>query len=105
MTVFSGIQPSGDVTLGNYLGAMKGWVELQSHNSGDCLYSVVDQHSLTTCRNPHELRKNTIDGFGYGHRSSRKYIVCPVPRWGAFRNVVALKSVCPNWRVIKDDSI
>lgn len=63
MTVFSGIQPSGDVTLGNYLGAMKNWVELQSYNAGQCLYSVVDQHSLTTCRNPIELRKNTIDGF------------------------------------------
>ena len=57
--VFSGIQPTGKVTIGNYLGAIVNWKPLQ--NEYDCLFCVVDLHSLTVTQVPAELRKNTLD--------------------------------------------
>lgn len=57
--VFSGVQPTGKVTLGNYLGAIRNWGPLQQQY--DCLYCVVDLHSLTVTQVPAELRKNTMD--------------------------------------------
>lgn len=57
--IFSGIQPSGCVTLGNYLGAIKNWVDLQDEY--ECLYSVVDLHSITVRQEPAELRKRCVE--------------------------------------------
>lgn len=57
--VFSGVQPSGVLTLGNYTGAIKNWVELQDEY--DCYYCVVDQHAITVPQKPKDLRKNTLD--------------------------------------------
>lgn len=57
--IFSGIQPSGCITLGNYLGALKNWVALQEEY--ECIYSVVDLHSITVRQDPSALRKNTMD--------------------------------------------
>ena len=56
-TVFSGVQPSGDPQLGNYLGAFKGWVERQEEK--DNYFCVVDLHALTVTPDPIELRKQT----------------------------------------------
>ena len=58
-TVFSGVQPTGRITLGNYLGAIRNWRPLQDEYN--CLYCVVDLHSLTVTQVPAELRKNTMD--------------------------------------------
>lgn len=55
-TIFSGIQPSGTLTLGNYLGAMKHFVELQDDN--DCYFCIVDEHAITVQQEPLQLRKN-----------------------------------------------
>lgn len=55
--VFSGIQPTGNLTLGNYLGAIRNWVPLQ--DSHDCLYCVVDLHALTVWQDPAALRGAT----------------------------------------------
>ena len=55
--VLSGIQPSGDVQLGNYLGAIKGWVERQSDKEN--FFCIVDLHALTALQDPHELRQQT----------------------------------------------
>lgn len=56
--VFSGIQPSGNLTLGNYLGAVKRFVEMQ--NSGiETIYCMVDLHAITVWQDPQELRRNT----------------------------------------------
>ncbi|WP_096189391.1 tryptophan--tRNA ligase [Evansella halocellulosilytica] len=55
-TIFSGIQPSGTLTLGNYLGAMKHFVELQEENS--CYFCIVDQHAITVPQDRLQLRKN-----------------------------------------------
>ncbi|MCM3767523.1 tryptophan--tRNA ligase [Neobacillus niacini] len=55
-TIFSGIQPSGTITLGNYIGAMKQFVELQDEYN--CFFCIVDQHAITVPQNPAVLRKN-----------------------------------------------
>ncbi len=57
--IFSGMQPSGSLTLGNYLGALKNWVNLQSEF--DCYYCVVDMHAITVPKEPKDLRKNTLE--------------------------------------------
>ena len=57
--IFSGIQPTGNVHLGNYLGAIQKWVQLQ--NSGEnVLWSIVDMHSITLPHDPKELRENIL---------------------------------------------
>lgn len=60
-TVFSGIQPSGHITLGNYLGALKHWVDLQ--DTHDCIYCVVNQHAITVRVDPKELKQNTLEAY------------------------------------------
>ncbi|WP_102271820.1 tryptophan--tRNA ligase [Cytobacillus massiliigabonensis] len=55
-TIFSGIQPSGTITLGNYIGALKQFVELQ--NEYNCYFCIVDQHAITVPQDKLELRKN-----------------------------------------------
>jgi tryptophanyl-tRNA synthetase len=55
--VFSGVQPTGNLHLGNYLGAIKRFVEMQE--SHDCLYCVVDLHAITVWQDPAELKRNT----------------------------------------------
>lgn len=59
--IFSGIKPSGDLTLGNYIGALKPWTEIQ--NDYECYYCVVDQHAITENQVPAELRKRSLTGL------------------------------------------
>ena len=55
--IFSGIQPTGNLHLGNYLGAIRNWVRLQE--SYECIYCVVDLHAITVWQDPAELRAST----------------------------------------------
>ena len=57
--VFSGVQPTGNLHLGNYLGALKNFVSLQK--SMNCIYCVVDLHAITTFQNPKELNSNILE--------------------------------------------
>ncbi|MBE6055287.1 MAG: tryptophan--tRNA ligase [Clostridium sartagoforme] len=57
--IFSGIQPSGQLTLGNYLGAIKNWVSLQ--DEFDCYFCVVDLHAITVRQEPKDLRQRTLE--------------------------------------------
>ncbi len=57
--IFSGIQPSGNLTIGNYLGALKNWVKLQ--HEYDCYFCVVDLHAITVKQEPKELRRRTLE--------------------------------------------
>ncbi|MDU1411300.1 MAG: tryptophan--tRNA ligase [Clostridium sp.] len=57
--ILSGIKPSGDLTLGNYLGAIKNWVKLQ--NEYDCYFFIADLHAITVKQVPAELRKRTLE--------------------------------------------
>ena len=56
--IFSGVQPSGNLHLGNYLGAIKNFVELQNEKDSECVYCIVDLHAITVKQNPNELKKN-----------------------------------------------
>jgi tryptophanyl-tRNA synthetase len=57
--VFSGMQPTGNLHLGNYLGAMLNWVKMQETN--ECIYCVVDMHAITMWQDPKELRQSIRD--------------------------------------------
>ena len=57
--VFSGVQPTGNIHLGNYLGALRQFVELQDDN--ECIYCIVDLHSITLPQDPKQLRKHILD--------------------------------------------
>ena len=62
-TIFSGVQPSGNLTIGNYLGAIRNWVSLQDEKSDEYnfLYCVVDMHAITVRQTPAELRRRTME--------------------------------------------
>ncbi|WGE58654.1 tryptophan--tRNA ligase [Actinobacillus equuli] len=57
--VFSGVQPSGELTIGNYLGALRNWVKMQ--DDYDCLFCIVDLHAITVRQDPATLRKASLD--------------------------------------------
>ncbi|NMP30464.1 tryptophan--tRNA ligase [Thalassotalea sp. M1531] len=67
--VLSGCQPSGELTIGNYLGALRQWVNMQDDH--DCYYMLVDQHAITVRPEPEALRKATLDGLAL-------YLACGV---------------------------
>ncbi len=67
--IFSGVQPSGVLTIGNYLGAIKNWVALQ--DDYECIYCVVDMHAITVRQAPADLRKRTLEGLAL-------YIACGI---------------------------
>jgi len=56
--IFSGVQPTGNLHLGNYLGAIKNFVELQKIKENECIFCVVDLHAITVKQDPKELKKN-----------------------------------------------
>ncbi|CUZ82729.1 tryptophan--tRNA ligase [Serratia marcescens] len=57
--VFSGAQPSGELTIGNYMGALRQWVQMQ--DDYDCIYCIVDLHAITVRQDAEKLRKATLD--------------------------------------------
>ena len=57
--VFSGVQPTGNIHLGNYLGALRQFVELQEEQ--ECIYCIVDEHAITVPQDPKELKKHILD--------------------------------------------
>lgn len=59
MRVFSGIRPTGELHIGNYLGAMKQWIELQE--KAECIFCIVDLHAITTPYQPIKLQKNILE--------------------------------------------
>ena len=61
--VFSAIQPSGSITLGNYLGAVKNWVRMQENPAYNCIYALADLHTITVRQDPAQFRKNIIDMY------------------------------------------
>lgn len=58
--IFSGIQPTGNIHLGNYLGALRSWVTLQS-TENNVIFSIADLHSITLPQNPKVLHQNTLE--------------------------------------------
>ncbi|HUL05952.1 MAG TPA: tryptophan--tRNA ligase [Candidatus Acidoferrum sp.] len=74
--IFSGVQPTKNLHLGNYLGAIRNWVRLQ--DEFDCIYCIVDQHAITAWQDPKELRDQTREitaGFLAAGIDARRHIV------------------------------
>lgn len=61
--ILSGIKPTGNLTLGNYIGAIKNWVALQDEY--ECFYMLADLHSLTVRNNPEELKQSSLSVLAY----------------------------------------
>ena len=59
--IFSGVQPTGNLHLGNYLGAIKNFVKLDNDDNNNCIFCVVDLHAITIKQNPKELKENTLE--------------------------------------------
>lgn len=59
--IFSAIQPSGTITLGNYLGALKNWISLQ--DDYDCIYALADLHTITVRQDPAVFRRHTLEAY------------------------------------------
>ena len=90
--VFSGVQPTGNLHLGNYLGAIKRFVELQ--DTHDCIYCVVDLHAVTVWQDPAELADNIREvtaAFVASGIDPKKHIV--------FNQSKAKKRVEPKWNI------
>lgn len=81
--IFSGIQPSGDLTLGSYMGAIKNWVALQDEY--DCLYCIVDMHAITVRQVPADLRRRTLEQLA-------QYIACGL---SPEKNIMFIQSHVP----------
>jgi len=81
--LLSGIQPSGHLMIGNYIGALKNWVSLQ--NDYDCLFSIVDMHSITVKQDPDVLRQHCYDVLAI-------YLACGIdPK----KNIIFVQSHVP----------
>lgn len=82
--VFSGAQPSGELTIGNYMGALRQWVNMQ--DDYHCIYCIVDQHAITVRQDAQKLRKATLDTLALylacGIDPEKSTIFCSVPRAG-----------------------
>lgn len=82
--VLSGAQPSGELTIGNYMGALRQWVAMQ--DSHDCLYCVVDLHAITVRQDPNALREACLDTLalylacGVDPKKSTVFIQSQVPQ-------------------------
>lgn len=61
--VFSAIQPSGTITLGNYLGALRNWEIMQNEGEYDCIYALADLHTITVRQEPAQMRKNILEAY------------------------------------------
>lgn len=61
--VLSAIQPSGTITLGNYLGAVRNWVKMQENDEYNCLYALADLHTITVRQDTATFRKNLYDAY------------------------------------------
>ena len=59
--IFSGVQPTGNLHLGNYLGAIKNFVDLNNDTENECIFCVVDLHAITVKQDPKELRNNILE--------------------------------------------
>jgi len=76
--IFSGVQPTGNLHLGNYLGAIRNFVELNNDNTNECIFCVVDLHAITVKQDPQELKKNireTVATFIASGIDPRKSII------------------------------
>ena len=77
--IFSGVQPTGNLHLGNYIGAIKNFVELDNEEKNECIFCVVDLHAITVKQNPKDQKKNireTVATFVASGIDTKNSIIC-----------------------------
>ena len=84
--IFSGVQPTGNLHLGNYLGAIKNFVDLNNEEDNKCIFCVVDLHAITVKQNPKELKKNNLFNFNFLFLSRFLRILIATSIMGLFFN-------------------
>lgn len=85
---FSAIQPSGTITLGNYLGAIRNWVTMQ--NEYNCIYALADLHTITVRQEPAQMRKNILDAYA-------SILACGIDTERAFSSFRAMCTHTQKW--------
>ena len=84
MRIYSAIQPTGCITIGNYIGAVKNWIALQEEN--ECIFAIANQHALTVKQDPQDFRARTLSFFaqylacGLDPEKSVMYVQSNVPQ-------------------------
>ena len=105
--LLSGIQPSGDLTLGSYLGAIKNWAELA--DQFDCYYFMADMHTITVRQNPADLRRHTLEQLAQyiacGLDPEEEHAVYPVPCPSACRAGLGAPVLHHVRRAVKNDAV
>lgn len=82
--VFSGVQPTGNIHIGNYIGALKQFVNLQENM--ECIYCIVDLHAITVAQDPKQLHEHTLDvaalylAIGLDPKKSTIFVQSSVPQ-------------------------
>lgn len=105
--IFSGVQPSGTLTIGNYLGAIKNWTTLQDEY--DCIYCVVDMHAITVRQEPALLRRRTLETLaiylaaGLDPKKNILFVQSHVP--APCRTFLGLELLYDVWRIVSYDTI
>jgi len=93
--IFSGVQPTGNLHLGNYLGAIKNFVDLNNDKSNECIFCVVDLHAITVKQDPKELKNNireTVATFVASGIDPKKSIIFNQSRVAAHSEVAWILS-------------
>ena len=92
--VFSGVQPTGNLHLGNYLGAIKNFVSLQKEMK--CIYCVVDLHAITAFQKPSELHNNVLETLA-GFLDIAFFASQSLPFWHQISTKIAHVFRCRSW--------
>lgn len=106
-TIFSAVQPTGNITIGNYFGAVKNWVQLQS--DFNCIFALADLHAITVRRDPEEFKRKTLESYALllacGIDMKKKFVFYPKPSEYTLptgMDVILLHWV---WRLSTNDAI
>ena len=97
--IFSAIQPSGTITLGNYLGALRNWIGLQDEY--DCIFALADLHTITVRQDPAKFRHNALEAYAlllaFGIDVEKKLILYPKPCSYTCRTCMDFKLLYTIW--------
>ena len=89
--IFSGVQPTGNLHLGNYLGAIQNFVKLNNDDKNECVFCVVDLHAITVKQDPKELKKNIRETVA-------TFVACGI---NPNKSIIFNQSAVPTVHVIK----
>jgi len=98
--IFSGVQPTGNLHLGNYLGAIKNFVDLNNDKENECIFCVVDLHAITIKQDPNELKNNireTVATFVASGIDPKKSIIFSQSGVSSHAEAAWILVVLPEW--------